>query len=522
MIFLPIIERELRVTARRKSTYRLRLVTGLIAIAVCFLFLSWAPLTPGSTKGSILFAMLSFYSLGLCLLAGPFVTADCLSREKREGTLGLLFLTDLKGHDVVFGKFVAASMNAFFSLFAILPVIALSLLLGGVTGAEFWRMALALINTLFFSLTVGIWVSARSSDPQKAMGNTMGILVVLVAISPVINFLQSSAGLHATWSCLSAISPYQPFAFADETHFLSGPENFWMALAVSHLIGWIFLLWASRILPRSFEEQRTIISRKRTVAEVTRISTEAMARSKQSRAAALDADPVLWLMSRNFRLRGIIWCLVAFASLSWIVSVAIGGEIAFKLTPYVARPFLFLFKAVFAIQVCRFFIEARRDNSLELLCCAPLSVEQIISGQWQALRRQFLGPALVLVIAQLLSTLLGLAKVGDQQYPVSLPPLSFSGTFYECCKLALDLLTVGWMGMWLAFSSKRPNLATGATILYVLVFPSLVLCIPDWLPDLYLICWARNQLLLNFRVLAANQSPADEPDEPQPAIVIPI
>ena len=42
-----------------------------------------------------------------CLLSGVWFTADCLSEEKREGTLGLLFLTDLKGYDVVFGKLVA-------------------------------------------------------------------------------------------------------------------------------------------------------------------------------------------------------------------------------------------------------------------------------------------------------------------------------------------------------------------------------------------------------------------------------
>ena len=29
------------------------------------------------------------------------MTADCLSEEKREGTLGLLFLTDLRGYDIV-------------------------------------------------------------------------------------------------------------------------------------------------------------------------------------------------------------------------------------------------------------------------------------------------------------------------------------------------------------------------------------------------------------------------------------
>lgn len=40
-----------------------------------------------------LFVALGVLALGFCLFAGVFLTADCLSEEKREGTLGLLFLT---------------------------------------------------------------------------------------------------------------------------------------------------------------------------------------------------------------------------------------------------------------------------------------------------------------------------------------------------------------------------------------------------------------------------------------------
>ncbi|HQU46125.1 MAG TPA: hypothetical protein PK867_25150, partial [Pirellulales bacterium] len=42
------------------------------------------------------------------------LTADCISSERREGTLGLLFLTDLRGHDVVLGKLVVAGLGAFY------------------------------------------------------------------------------------------------------------------------------------------------------------------------------------------------------------------------------------------------------------------------------------------------------------------------------------------------------------------------------------------------------------------------
>jgi peptidoglycan/LPS O-acetylase OafA/YrhL len=134
MTFLPIVGRELRVAARRRGTYWTRLVIACVAIA----FGGWVMLIPDfrtpQNLGLALFTSLSVVAFIYSLLAGVRTTADCLSEEKREGTLGLLFLTDLKGYDIVFGKLTATSVNAAYGLLAIFPVMAIPLLLGGVAG----------------------------------------------------------------------------------------------------------------------------------------------------------------------------------------------------------------------------------------------------------------------------------------------------------------------------------------------------------------------------------------------------
>src|SRR4029077_3158439 len=122
--------------------------------------------SPSELGGSI-FMWLSGFAFIYCLMAGARNTADCLSEEKREGTLGLLFLTDLKGYDVVLGKLAATSLNSFYGLLAIFPVLAIPLLLGGVTPGEFWRMALPLFNTLFCSLCAVIRVSSWSGGERQ-------------------------------------------------------------------------------------------------------------------------------------------------------------------------------------------------------------------------------------------------------------------------------------------------------------------------------------------------------------------
>ena len=71
------------------------------------------------------FVSLTGFAFSYCLLVGTFFTADCLSEEKRDGTLGLLFLTDLHSYNVVLGKWVAASLAGFHGLLAMLPALGL-------------------------------------------------------------------------------------------------------------------------------------------------------------------------------------------------------------------------------------------------------------------------------------------------------------------------------------------------------------------------------------------------------------
>src|SRR5579884_1805191 len=144
MTILPIVDRELRVASRRAFTYRIRWWVGSSAMIVggAVLLGNLANGKASFQIGQSCFQALAILALIHCLLSGRFATADCLSEEKREGTLGLLFLTDLKGYDVVLGKLVATSLNAFYGLLAILPVMAVPLLMGGVSNAQFWSMVL--------------------------------------------------------------------------------------------------------------------------------------------------------------------------------------------------------------------------------------------------------------------------------------------------------------------------------------------------------------------------------------------
>src|ERR1041384_7213868 len=115
MIFLPIVERELRLASRKRGTFWLRVIAALVAvvIGVGFMVIQYVTAVAfGGGRlqlGGPLFSTLTWLCFAAALSAGLFFTSDCLSEEKREGTLGFLFLTDLSGYDVVLGKLLARS-----------------------------------------------------------------------------------------------------------------------------------------------------------------------------------------------------------------------------------------------------------------------------------------------------------------------------------------------------------------------------------------------------------------------------
>src|SRR6266516_1144452 len=167
MTFLPIVQRELIEASRRRGTYGIRLLAAGLGLGLGTVVLFSLRKEPPAELGIWLFRVLAVAAYHYCLFVGVFRAADCLSEEKREGTLGLLFLTDLKGYDIVFGKLAVSSLNAFYGILALFPVMAIPLLLGGVTLGEFWRVVMVSMNVLVFSLAVGMFCSSMSRDERR-------------------------------------------------------------------------------------------------------------------------------------------------------------------------------------------------------------------------------------------------------------------------------------------------------------------------------------------------------------------
>src|ERR1043166_7423674 len=138
MIVIPVIGRELRASARQPFAYSLRVLGVSASLLACLVF--GLRHNFGPTLGGQLFGSLHFTLFWAIWVLVPLLTADCLSRERREGTLGLLFLTRLRATDIVLAKTLAHTLRALTLWLAVLPVLAIPFLLGFQERAQVFRL----------------------------------------------------------------------------------------------------------------------------------------------------------------------------------------------------------------------------------------------------------------------------------------------------------------------------------------------------------------------------------------------
>ncbi len=499
MTLLPIVERELRVRARQPATYRLRIVTVLVALTVSG-GLVWrsGQFLVAPAVGSTIFQALQALAFLYCLFEGARSASDSLSEEKREGTLGLLFLTDLKGYDVVLGKFVGTSLNSFYGLLAFLPVMAVPVLMGGVTGGEVWRGALALTNLLFFSQAAGIWVSARSRDGRKALIATLGLvgsIVVLPLALPI----------------LASVSPGNSFRLAADADYGLNPSGFWLSLFVPQLLAWWLLAAAGRIVANAWQDEPPARVTRRWRERWRQWSLGDPVTRRAWRTALLVENPVAWLMARHHGRHFLLWILLAtltasgllFWQLGWLRQ-GVGWQII--LLGFFVNQVL---KVWVATHACHGFIEARRNGAIELLLTSPLTDGDIINGQFLALKRLILRPVALIMGFQTVFVL-GLLHFTTASHRAN--TLAVAGLFLaiHAMFLLVDLLALIRVGMWLGMTESKWNVAVSKTLLHVMLLPWFALVVPlfgvfFWLGlPLYKQFWAERKLRAEFRPVAAH------------------
>jgi ABC-type Na+ efflux pump permease subunit len=481
MTLLPIVDRELRVASRRGATYWTRFTAGLLAIVVGTFVWTFAVRQAPRETGMTLFIALTVVAYVYSLLAGALSSADSVSEEKREGTLGLLFLTDLRPFDIVLGKLAASSLTAIYGMLALFPVISVPLLLGGVTGAEFWRVVLVCLNNLFLSLSLGLLASALSKDERKATGLTILLMLLLTAGVPALVAWAASEVRpghplydllhHRPWPLLIP-SPGFSCVFAFEAPHAdmlrTAKTNWWMVgLGVQHGIGWLALALTAWILPRVWRDKAATPKAERRALHLRNWALGTPEMRLPFRRKLLAANPFYWLAARDRFQSALVWVWIGAGMIVWAIGIWENGRQWFDPAVYIMTALCAhtLFKGWVAIEASKRLSSDRRSGALELLLSTPLSVQEILRGQWLALRRQF-GPAIALVVlVDALFLIAGLHDVHGEQGEWIFVWVAGISVFL------LDLVALALVSMWLSLSSRKSGQAGISALVLVCVLP---------------------------------------------------
>lgn len=494
MTFLPVVARELRVASRRRMTYWSRFFTAVIAIVLGLIVYANMRQAASHELGQALFITISVAAFIYCLGTGIRSTADCLSEEKRDGTLGLLFLTDLKGYDVVGGKLVATSLNALYGLLGIFPVLAIPLLMGGVTNGEFWRMALVLANTFLLSLAVGMFMSSICTSPRKAMAGT---LVVMLCLSVGIPLIENWVMIYRSprlLTVLNFLNPDTSLGLASDASYSAEKKAFWWSVGVVHAACWLLLGLASFIVPRSWQDKPAGAERQLWRERWHRWSYGDAAERAAFRTRLLNINAFYWLAGRARLKPAHVWVVLLIAAMLWTWgAVANGSEwmnaFVYFITALVLNS---MFKIWITSEAGRRLGEDRKLGALELLLSTPLKIDDILRGQVLALKRQFFAPVLTVMAVEFVFLLASLqASHGDGE---GTEIMTACGVVMMLMFVA-DVLASAVLAMWVSLTAKNPNRTTGIVMRRILVLP-------------WAICFGIGMLVLMSQTVARGQDPS--------------
>jgi ABC-type Na+ efflux pump permease subunit len=451
----PVVQRELRAAARRRWSYWLRVASALGGLVV---FWAVAETAPMRFVGIQVIENIHLMLLGLICGFVPALTADCIASERREGTLGLLFLTPLTAAGIVLGKVQAHMLWVLNLWLAVLPVLTIPFLVGGlslvdVTGffiielcAGMLCMAAGLLASsltesytfalILAFLLVGAFVAGSGQYRHWWMNSPAGGSVVVTAsggyATGTNGVILTSGSIRVAASADAVTAGF--FVGPQGEKVTSGPftqgaivasngitytlTNGYIKLAylgpVTGLLGITSAHQLAKNLAVDFIVAAIILFAAFYFASwcveqswQENIPTERLESWSKRRSSplfdrwfavrqrrTLEWNPVAWLPQFSWKARLSKWSLCLLV-LALEGAVFLAGVRPYSLGGLVTIPIL-IFVVAYTAAGVNGLLQEKKNGTLEIILVSPLSVKHIIFGRVWGLWQQFLPSVIVL------------------------------------------------------------------------------------------------------------------------------
>lgn len=399
----------MRCAGRQPATYWVRILGVLSLLCVMYLEFGTSDRT-GPQFGGRLFGLLHGTLLLAIWMLVPLLSADCISKERREGTLPLLFLTPLKPRDIVYAKGTAHGLRSLTLWLAVLPVLTVPLLLGGVGPSEILMSALVNCASICLAMAAGILASALSRVWARALvlavGLASGFALVMLVILPLV--VTSTGGLN-----FRRFYGYYDSPFATGLMLVANPQGIWQQwLSSFRVTGWMVLQGYVIFAGFAFLVLLAVVRFgawcvKRAWREAPPSARVQWLEQKLTRPIffqpwlkrwlgwQLRHNPIGWLEQRSWSSRLVVWSW--FAVVVCIYSSLFANLYVWQRAFHWMQTLLAsLLAGSIALSAAGSFRRERETGVLELLLIAPMDEWRIIMGRVRGLWMQFL-PSIVLL-----------------------------------------------------------------------------------------------------------------------------
>lgn len=445
-----ILRRELAERARHWTTFALRAGVGLFSILAAMqqLYLAAPASTPGAVGRRVFQTLVGaafLLSCGACALSG-----NALARERREGTLDLVLLSEVSPFELLLGKAISAGLTTMCASLAFLPGMLLPVLAGGVGATEAAMQAAALLCTIWFAIGAGLCGAVIQPGKGKSRGP-----ILLCGLLVIVPFLLSPLGQFGRFFGL--LSPLVLMRATGGQLFTASPHLYWISLALVQGLGWGLLGIGAFLLRRTSMRYRAAAQAR---------SPKRMREQKRAigmgrwRPQKEDSGPIEWLAYRDgigvgLWFSGVLALVISRGTALFVPLVGRGPRVMTAGPWLISWPFgiaLALIGGwVVASVASRFLSQSRASGELELLLTTPVGAQTLISDQWKVLQAVFVWPVLLMQLALLLPAcaLIGLG----------------AGTTWLWVYFGLSLVNTGlgvaalcWLGM--LYATKRRSHST--------------------------------------------------------------
>ena len=467
MLALPIARRELLVLSRAAGTWQHRFVASVAVFGFGIVFALIYHYAGQRALGQAMHFLGGGLSL-MCLFTGVALTADSIAAEKREGTLGLLFLTNLSSFEIVLGKLVAYAVQGFYTVLCALPLLSMTMIFGGMPLRDVVLYVISALNLFFFSAAVGL--AASSFCREKKRASALGSLIVLFfwfglpLLAATLPLIGAPQWLIDTLMRFSINLPAS-IGLGLRGLMPSTSSTAW-SMAWTHILTWLLIGLTVWVLPRRWEEEP---SRKRRVwREVWKAISLGRPKTRlKLRRRLLDRNAFMWLASRDRLQTAGVWIIV----LSMLTALVFGtfagaGQpgLLIGIGVAISGVLQFVFSGAAGAQLLREY----EQGTLELVLATPFSAPEVVRGQFAAARRQY-RTLFALAFLLLWTGLILLFWQGGRQRALGITVVAvYSGLFL------LNFYALGWVGMWSIVKAPDPKKAHSNAFFFIAILPGLI------------------------------------------------